>query len=83
MESYEERVRKVTVEQLGVDASAVTLEASFTDNLGADSLDLTELIMAFEEEFGNIEITDEDAGKIATVGDAIRYLEGRRVEIEG
>ena len=69
-----EKVRAVIVEQLGVAEDEVTREASFTDDLGADSLDTVELVMALEEEFG-IEIPDEDAEKIQTVGDAIRYIE--------
>lgn len=69
-----ERVRAIIVDQLGVDAEEVTMEANFREDLEADSLDLVELIMAFEEEFGG-EINDEDAQKIITVGDAVRYLE--------
>lgn len=69
----EKRVKEIIVEQLGVDASEVTPEASFIDDLGADSLDTVELVMAFEEEF-DIEIPDTDAEKMATVGDAIKYL---------
>jgi acyl carrier protein len=69
-----ERVRAIIVDQLGVDASEVTMEASFRDDLEADSLDLVELIMAFEEEFGG-EINDDDAQKIVTVGDAVRFLD--------
>lgn len=69
-----ERVRAIIVDQLGVDAEEVTMEANFRDDLEADSLDLVELIMAFEEEFGG-EINDEDAQKIITVGDAVRYLD--------
>ena len=68
-----ERVKKVVVEQLSVDESAVTPEASFTADLGADSLDTVELVMAFEEEFG-CEIPDDAAEKILTVKDAIDYL---------
>ncbi|RKY90009.1 acyl carrier protein [candidate division KSB1 bacterium] len=71
--SYEERVKEIIVEQLGVDPGEVTNEASFIDDLGADSLDTVELVMAFEEEFG-IEIPDEDAEKLVTVGAAIDYL---------
>ncbi|MEW6750275.1 MAG: acyl carrier protein [Candidatus Latescibacterota bacterium] len=74
MASIEERVRDLIVEQLGVNQDQVTPEASFIDDLGADSLDTVELVMAFEEEFG-IDIPDEDAEKMTTVGDAIRYLE--------
>jgi acyl carrier protein len=69
-----ERVRKIIVEQLGVDEEKVTMEASFRDDLEADSLDLVELIMAFEQEFGG-EISDEEAEKIRTVGEAVQYLE--------
>ena len=68
-----EKVKEITVEQLGVDESEVTMEASFRDDLEADSLDLVELIMAFEEEFGG-EISDEDAQKIRTVAEAVEYL---------
>ncbi len=69
-----EKIKAITVEQLGVDESEVTMDASFRDDLEADSLDLVELIMAFEEEFGG-EISDEEAQKIATVKDAVDYLE--------
>jgi acyl carrier protein len=69
-----ERVKSIIVEQLGVDEEEVTSEASFTDDLGADSLDIVELVMAFEEEFG-IEIPDEDAEKIGNVRDAIDYIQ--------
>ncbi len=68
------RVRDLIVEQLGVNVDQVTPEASFIDDLGADSLDTVELVMAFEEEFG-IDIPDEDAGKMASVNDAMKYLE--------
>jgi len=74
MASTEERVKQIIVEQLGVDEAEVTTKASFVDDLGADSLDTVELVMAFEEEFG-VEIPDEEAEKINTVGDAINYLE--------
>jgi len=74
-----DRVREIIVEQLGVDAGAVTPEASFIDDLGADSLDTVELIMAFEEEFG-IEIPDEDAEKLTTVGKATEYLKKKLAE---
>ena len=72
--SVEDRVQKIVCEQLGVSAEEVKLEASFIDDLGADSLDTVELVMAFEEEF-EIEIPDEEAEKIATVQDAISYIE--------
>lgn len=68
-----DRLKKVIVEQLGVEESEVTLESSFIEDLGADSLDIVELIMALEEEF-DIEIPDEDAEKILTVGDALDYI---------
>jgi acyl carrier protein len=74
MASVEERVKQIIVEQLGVDEGEVTPSASFVDDLGADSLDTVELVMAFEESFG-VEIPDEDAEKIATVKDAIEYIE--------
>ena len=72
--SVEEQVKKIIVEQLGVAEDAVTLEASFVEDLGADSLDLTELIMAMEEEF-DIEIGDDDAQKILKVKDAVSFIE--------
>ena len=68
-----ERVKKVAVAQLNVSADEVTMEASFTKDLGADSLDTVELVMALEEEFG-MEIPDEDAEKITTVGEAVKYI---------
>jgi len=68
-----EKVRKIIVEQLGVEDDEVTLESSFIDDLGADSLDIVELIMALEEEF-DIEIPDSEAEKISTVGDAVEYI---------
>lgn len=71
--SVERRVVEIIVEQLGVSEEEVTMEASFTDDLGADSLDLVELIMAMEEEFG-LEISDEDAEKIQTVQDVVNYI---------
>jgi acyl carrier protein len=72
--AVEERVKAIIVEQLGVDAEEVTPEASFVDDLGADSLDTVELIMAFEEEFG-VEISDDEAEKIRKVKDAVDYIE--------
>ncbi len=74
MSSVEERVKKIVVEQLGVSEEQVTPEASFVDDLGADSLDTVELVMALEEEF-NTEIPDEDAEKITTVKQAIEFIE--------
>jgi acyl carrier protein len=74
MSDIESRVRDIIVNELGVEPSKVTAEASFVEDLGADSLDTVELVMAFEEEFG-IEIPDEDAEKMETVGDAMKYLE--------
>lgn len=71
--SVEERVKEIIVEQLGVEASQVSEGAKFVDDLGADSLDTVELVMALEEEF-SIEIPDEDAEKIVSVGDAIKYI---------
>ena len=73
MSDIGERVKKIVVEHLGVEPDKVTDQASFIDDLGADSLDTVELVMALEEEFG-VEIPDEDAEKITTVGDAIRYI---------
>ncbi|MDX1631611.1 MAG: acyl carrier protein [Thermoanaerobaculia bacterium] len=69
-----DKVESIIVEQLGVDADEVSADASFTDDLGADSLDIVELVMAFEEEFG-IEIPDEDAENIVTVQNAVDYIE--------
>ena len=69
-----EKVQKIIVEQLGVDAEEVTSQASFVDDLGADSLDTVELVMAFEEEF-DLEIPDEEAEKIAKVSDAVTYID--------
>jgi len=74
MASVEERVKQIIVEQLGVDEGEVTPTASFVDDLGADSLDTVELVMAFEEEFG-CEIPDDAAETILTVGDAVKFLE--------
>ena len=72
----EAKVKEIIVEQLGVDEAQVTPEASFIDDLGADSLDTVELVMAFEEKF-DIEIPDEDAEKLTSVGKALEYLESR------
>jgi len=69
-----DKVKSIIVEQLGVDADEVTLDASFTEDLGADSLDIVELVMAFEEEFG-IEIPDEEAEKISNVREAVDYIQ--------
>jgi acyl carrier protein len=69
-----DKVKKIVVDRLGVTDDQVTMEASFTEDLGADSLDTVELVMAFEEEF-NIEIPDEDAEKIGTVKDAVTYIQ--------
>jgi acyl carrier protein len=74
MASVEERVKQIIVEQLGVDEAEVTPTASFVDDLGADSLDQVELVMAFEEAFG-IEVPDEDAEKMTTVKDAVEYID--------
>ena len=77
MANIAEDVKAIIVEKLGVDPSEVTETASFTNDLGADSLDIVELIMEFEKQF-NIEIPDDDAGeKMATVGDAIKYIENK------
>ena len=74
MSDTAERVKKIVIEHLGVDADKVTEQASFIDDLGADSLDTVELVMAFEEEFG-IEIPDDAAESIVTVGDAVKYID--------
>ncbi len=73
MADIESRVKDIIINELGVEAEKVTGEASFVEDLGADSLDTVELVMAFEEEFG-IEIPDEDAEKMQTVGDAVSYI---------
>ena len=73
-----ERVKKVTVEELDVKPEEVTMEASFTDDLGADSLDVVELVMAFEDEF-EIDIPDEEVGEIKTVGNAVNYITKKKV----
>ena len=81
-----ERVRKLVVEQLGVEEDKVVPEASFVDGLGADSLDLVEMVMSFEEEFGKdgktLEISDEEAEEITTVGAAVKFLKGKGIEDE-
>ena len=74
MENIEQRVKKIVAEQLGVNEAEIKNESSFVDDLGADSLDTVELVMAFEEEFG-IEIPDEDAEKITRVKEAVEYIE--------
>ena len=74
MSEVREKVKKIIVDHLGVDMNKVTDEASFIDDLGADSLDTVELVMAFEEEFG-AEISDSEAEKILTVGDAVKFIE--------
>ena len=76
MSDVGDKIKKIIVDHLGVDASKVTEEASFIDDLGADSLDTVELVMAFEEEFG-AEISDSEAEKILTVGDAIKFVESQ------
>ncbi len=75
MSDVADRVKKIVVEHLGVEADKVEEKASFIDDLGADSLDTVELVMAFEEEF-NVEIPDDMAETILTVGDAVKFLEG-------
>jgi len=74
MADVEQKVKDIIINELGVEAEKVTPEAKFVDDLGADSLDTVELVMAFEEEFG-MEIPDEDAEKLQTVGDAISYIQ--------
>ena len=84
MPTVYERVKTIVVDKLGVDEADVTEEASFVDNLNADSLDLVELIMAFEEEFSTgdspVEISDEDAANLATISDAVAYLKEHGVK---
>jgi acyl carrier protein len=72
-----DKIKSIIVEQLGVEEDDVKMEASFVDDLGADSLDIVELVMALEEEF-DLEIPDEDAEKIRTVGDAVKYIQDNR-----
>ena len=76
MASTEEIIRTVVMEQLGANREQLTPEAKFVEDLGADSLDIVEMVMEFEEEF-NIEISDEDADKILTFGEAVKYIEGK------
>lgn len=76
MATHEEKVKEIIVDQLGVDAEKVKPDAKFVEDLGADSLDTVELVMAFEEEFG-IEIPDDDAEKIRTVNDAVEYIRSK------
>lgn len=84
MSTVFERVKEIVVDKLGADEADVEESSSFIEDLNADSLDLVELIMAFEEEFSTedtpLEIPDEDAGSIATVSDAVSYLKGRGIE---
>jgi len=77
--ALEDKVKEIIVEQLGVNADQVTTDASFIEDLGADSLDTVELVMAFEEEFG-AEIPDEDAEKLTTVGGVIAYMTEKGIE---
>ena len=79
MADIEGKVKEIIINELGVEADKVTTSASFVEDLGADSLDTVELVMAFEEEFG-IEIPDEDAEQLQTVGDAVKYLQEKGVE---
>jgi acyl carrier protein len=74
--SIEEKVKEIIVEQLGVNPEQVTPQAKFIEDLGADSLDTVELVMAFEEEF-NVEVPDEEAEKLQTVGDVVKYIEDK------
>ena len=76
MSDIEDRVKKIVVEHLGVEESKIQSDSKFIDDLGADSLDTVELVMAFEEEFGS-EISDSDAEKILTVGDAVKFIENK------
>ena len=76
MSEIQDQVKKIVIDHLGIDESKVVPEAKFIDDLGADSLDTVELVMAFEEEFGS-EISDSDAEKILTVGDAVKFIENK------
>ena len=76
MEDVEAKVKEIIINKLGVEDSQITPEASFTNDLGADSLDTVELVMEFEKAF-NLQIPDEDAEKIATVGDAVKYIKSK------
>jgi len=78
-DSAEAKVKEIIINELGVDPEKVTSEASFVEDLGADSLDTVELVMAFEEEFG-VDIPDEDAEQMRTVGDAVKYLQENKGE---
>src|SRR5690606_19692188 len=78
-DSTETKVKEIIINELGVEPEKVTMEASFVEDLGADSLDTVELVMAFEEEFG-IEIPDEDAENLQTVGDAVKYLKEKGID---
>jgi acyl carrier protein len=78
-DNTESKVKEIIINELGVEPEKVTLEASFVEDLGADSLDTVELVMAFEEEFG-IEIPDEDAEQLQKVGDAVKYLQEKGVD---
>ena len=76
MSEVESQVKQIVIDHLGIDEAKVTPESKFIDDLGADSLDTVELVMAFEEEFGS-EISDSEAEKILTVGDAVKFIEGK------
>ncbi|HSJ32158.1 MAG TPA: acyl carrier protein, partial [Longimicrobiales bacterium] len=78
-DNTESKVKEIIINELGVEPEKVTLEASFVEDLGADSLDTVELVMAFEEEFG-LEIPDEDAEQLQKVGDAVKYLQEKGVD---
>lgn len=77
MSDVVDRVKKIVIDRLGVEEAEVTLEASFKEDLGADSLDVVELVMELEDEF-DIEISDEDAEKVTTVGEVVKYIEANR-----